>query len=164
MLSTSLDIVNGRSSLCFLVFFFNDTATTEIYTLSLHDALPIWLLHGCRFKLADGFGIHRLLFVRPSEVHVSPETGGLDLQGSSGRLDRLIVLARKQTVPTQTRVEHGIEGVEGHSPLGLSYGLTVAPHDQEEVGVVVVNVGIARIQLERAAEVLLRVGPVPVAV
>src|SRR6266516_7826596 len=27
-------------NLCF--FFFNDTATTEIYTLSLHDALPIW--------------------------------------------------------------------------------------------------------------------------
>src|SRR3712207_8418660 len=33
-----------RSSrlLLFLFFFFNDTATTEIYTLSLHDALPIW--------------------------------------------------------------------------------------------------------------------------
>src|SRR3712207_8127942 len=30
-------------------FFFNDTATTEIYTLSLHDALPIWgLLAGAR--------------------------------------------------------------------------------------------------------------------
>src|SRR2546426_7645883 len=27
-------------------FFFNDTATTEIYTLSLHDALPICLRHG----------------------------------------------------------------------------------------------------------------------
>src|SRR5258708_19636952 len=26
----------------FIFFFFNDTATTEIYTLSLHDALPIW--------------------------------------------------------------------------------------------------------------------------
>src|SRR2546428_8782373 len=26
-------------------FFFNDTATTEIYTLSLHDALPIWILN-----------------------------------------------------------------------------------------------------------------------
>src|SRR5260221_1587330 len=25
----------------FFIFFFNDTATTEIYTLSLHDALPI---------------------------------------------------------------------------------------------------------------------------
>src|SRR6201990_3741097 len=29
----------SRVSCC---FFFNDTATTEIYTLSLHDALPIW--------------------------------------------------------------------------------------------------------------------------
>src|SRR2546428_8553554 len=28
-----------------LFFFFNDTATTEIYTLSLHDALPIWSLY-----------------------------------------------------------------------------------------------------------------------
>src|SRR5689334_23593678 len=28
--------------LFFVFFFFNDTATTEIYTLSLHDALPIW--------------------------------------------------------------------------------------------------------------------------
>src|SRR5436305_13735347 len=26
---------------CLVFFFFNDTATTEIYTLSLHDALPI---------------------------------------------------------------------------------------------------------------------------
>src|SRR3712207_7858772 len=32
-----------------LFFFFNDTATTEIYTLSLHDALPISLsICGCR--------------------------------------------------------------------------------------------------------------------
>src|ERR1051326_4860506 len=29
------------ASATFFVFFFNDTATTEIYTLSLHDALPI---------------------------------------------------------------------------------------------------------------------------
>src|SRR3712207_8771017 len=27
----------------YVIFFFNDTATTEIYTLSLHDALPIYL-------------------------------------------------------------------------------------------------------------------------
>src|SRR5260221_13099474 len=34
-------------STSFFFFFFNDTATTEIYTLSLHDALPIYrfLLH-----------------------------------------------------------------------------------------------------------------------
>ena len=30
-----------------LFFFFNDTATTEIYTLSLHDALPILTLDSC---------------------------------------------------------------------------------------------------------------------
>src|SRR5437773_11583404 len=33
------------SSFCFF-FFFNDTATTEIYTLSLHDALPILKMIG----------------------------------------------------------------------------------------------------------------------
>src|ERR1039458_10395446 len=32
----------GQRSAHFCFFFFNDTATTEIYTLSLHDALPIW--------------------------------------------------------------------------------------------------------------------------
>src|SRR3712207_7204126 len=31
-----------------MYFFFNDTATTEIYTLSLHDALPIYLAHAPR--------------------------------------------------------------------------------------------------------------------
>src|SRR5258707_3585120 len=35
------------TSSSFLFFFFNDTATTEIYTLSLHDALPIWRTPGC---------------------------------------------------------------------------------------------------------------------
>src|SRR2546422_8153741 len=33
-------LIISRDS-CFFFFFFNDTATTEIYTLSLHDALPI---------------------------------------------------------------------------------------------------------------------------
>src|SRR2546430_13329485 len=32
----------GGIHIVILFFFFNDTATTEIYTLSLHDALPIW--------------------------------------------------------------------------------------------------------------------------
>src|SRR2546430_11010263 len=45
-----------RNSVCFF-FFFNDTATTEIYTLSLHDALPIlialcWMsAYAIRFRL-----------------------------------------------------------------------------------------------------------------
>src|SRR2546427_9915498 len=33
-----------------LSFFFNDTATTEIYTLSLHDALPIFCRLRCRAR------------------------------------------------------------------------------------------------------------------
>src|SRR5689334_23566937 len=37
----------------FLSFFFNDTATTEIYTLSLHDALPI--LAEAHVARSDGF-------------------------------------------------------------------------------------------------------------
>src|SRR5438270_13872950 len=40
----------------FLIFFFNDTATTEIYTLSLHDALPIWTIASAPQTIA---------FVRP---------------------------------------------------------------------------------------------------
>src|SRR5688572_32758861 len=34
-------VCNARTPRVFSFFFFNDTATTEIYTLSLHDALPI---------------------------------------------------------------------------------------------------------------------------
>src|SRR5947208_14329111 len=37
-----LCVCHFHSYLLFSFFFFNDTATTEIYTLSLHDALPIW--------------------------------------------------------------------------------------------------------------------------
>src|SRR6266511_4167582 len=53
-------------ALCLVFFFFNDPATTEIYTLSLHDALPISGYHireagstavqELAFTLADGFG------------------------------------------------------------------------------------------------------------
>src|SRR5438270_12374150 len=46
-----------RYCLFFLFFFFfNDTATTEIYTLSLHDALPILnpQSHGARTQQRDG--------------------------------------------------------------------------------------------------------------
>src|SRR5205085_9850616 len=41
--NTLLFIVTTLYSLIFIFFFFNDPAPTEIYTLSLHDALPIYL-------------------------------------------------------------------------------------------------------------------------
>src|SRR5438477_12102760 len=40
-LLTSILLSSLTPLLSYLFFFFNDTATTEIYTLSLHDALPI---------------------------------------------------------------------------------------------------------------------------
>src|SRR5215813_1553812 len=40
-------------------FFFNDTATTEIYTLSLHDALPIWSAMGSRAARSMGISMPR---------------------------------------------------------------------------------------------------------
>src|SRR5438477_9817182 len=39
---------SSASFVSFIFFFFNDTATTEIYTLSLHDALPISFQRGRR--------------------------------------------------------------------------------------------------------------------
>src|SRR3982750_1947896 len=39
---------SSHDQISYAVFFFNDTATTEIYTLSLHDALPISSRRECR--------------------------------------------------------------------------------------------------------------------
>src|SRR5438067_10554980 len=45
------------SHYCPAVFFFKNTATNEIYTLSLHDALPIWL--GLRQTFEEGEAVHQ---------------------------------------------------------------------------------------------------------
>src|SRR5687767_15889759 len=56
---------------CFF-FFFNDTATTEIYTLSLHDALPICpVKNGPRLSSHSRAGIRRLSHESRSEEHTS---------------------------------------------------------------------------------------------
>src|ERR1022692_2607975 len=47
--------------LFFFFFFFNDTATTEIYTLSLHDALPILLPIGIYIYMMWKSSISRTL-------------------------------------------------------------------------------------------------------
>src|SRR6266508_1742776 len=44
-LSTLSSCIHIFMTFIFFFFFFNDTATTEIYTLSLHDALPIYMDH-----------------------------------------------------------------------------------------------------------------------
>ena len=60
------------------VFFFNGQATTEIYTHSLHDALPIFRLHiPLRFALAVVFGVF---------AEVSLGAGQRNLLGDDGHL------------------------------------------------------------------------------
>src|SRR2546430_9815054 len=68
-------------SLMFLFFFFNDTATTEIYTLSLHDALPIsdrrprGYRHGSAETRRPGRGADRLADHRHAEGAARATTG-----------------------------------------------------------------------------------------
>src|ERR1041385_4149690 len=55
-----------------LFFFFNDTATTEIYTLSLHDALPIYPIRECAVFIGQGVSVGRHEFgYDRSEEHTS---------------------------------------------------------------------------------------------
>src|SRR3989442_7872957 len=62
-------------------FFFNDTATTEIYTLSLHDALPICEEHGVGQLPLGGMGVARqgLLELLGVTLH-APDAPGLQLR------------------------------------------------------------------------------------
>src|SRR5574342_1324782 len=75
-----------RLSVCF--FFFNDTATTEIYTLSLHDALPIsaWRVSAARTptRRIAAHGIAR------SEEHTS------ELQSPPDLVCRLLLEKKKK--------------------------------------------------------------------
>src|SRR5438034_11491354 len=64
----SLTLFSVRSLVFFLLFFFNDTATTEIYTLSLHDALPISQL----LRLEGNAGLKQLAR-RPGTETLSEE-------------------------------------------------------------------------------------------
>src|SRR2546430_13453982 len=92
----------------FFFFFFNDTATTEIYTLSLHDALPISLRPGldclpggtCKGYTTDGKPAERQAAVMIHEEDASParsEEHTSELQSQSNLVCRLLLEKKKQT-------------------------------------------------------------------
>src|SRR5256885_11831263 len=56
----------------FSFFFFNDTATTEIYTLSLHDALPIYRHHRLRNVLVVVPKPHPQTTAEQDDLHLAP--------------------------------------------------------------------------------------------
>src|SRR2546430_16209898 len=83
----------------FSFFFFNDTATTEIYTLSLHDALPIYrwtfaVLHGdLGISIFSNEPVAKLISQRiepRSEEHTS------ELQSQSNLVCRLLLEKKKK--------------------------------------------------------------------
>src|SRR5689334_25414001 len=85
----------------FIFFFFNDTATTEIYTLSLHDALPILVFH-IGFERAhtfektwDQFQIPHFFSRTRSEEHTS------ELQSQFHLVCRLL-LEKKNTISLES--------------------------------------------------------------
>ena len=63
-----------QALLCFFLFFFNDTATTEIYTLSLHDALPISLSHPYPVEILCIYLADRYLGKRHATTRLNSET------------------------------------------------------------------------------------------
>src|SRR5256885_8508221 len=83
-------------------FFFNDTATTEIYTLSLHDALPIYQQdrrirdavgrRGNQVGRFDGLSMHRL----PLDVEVRSEEHTSELQSPCNLVCRLLLEKKKK--------------------------------------------------------------------
>src|SRR3989475_8922453 len=77
----------------FIFFFFNDTATTEIYTLSLHDALPIssepYTVQAAMAKLFSSQVAERVTSLR-SEEHTS------ELQSQSNLVCRLLLEKKKK--------------------------------------------------------------------
>src|SRR5256886_10304812 len=90
--------------LIFFFFFFNDTATTEIYTLSLHDALPIFPRlfpqGGVPFPHAAPRCAWRFLSNR-SEEHTS------ELQSQSNLVCRLLLeKKKKQYQKSPLQIQH----------------------------------------------------------
>src|SRR2546427_5851154 len=76
-------------------FFFNDTATTEIYTLSLHDALPICPSKNCSSRLPSktmsNWPVDAPSRLARSEEHTS------ELQSQSNLVCRLLLEKKKRT-------------------------------------------------------------------
>src|SRR5690242_21865205 len=66
-----ISYIQTTSAICLLIFFFNDTATTEIYTLSLHDALPIWIIHALQQRSpVEVYGLLERLRISPTDSGV----------------------------------------------------------------------------------------------
>src|SRR2546430_9842042 len=89
-------------------FFFNDTATTEIYTLSLHDALPICASPKAkRLKIADKIcNIRDVAENPPARWSLRSEEHTSELQSQSNLVCRLLLEKKKQINAQLSHVPH----------------------------------------------------------
>src|SRR5450830_2119856 len=80
-ISASTESIQEQEAANMIFFFFNDTPTTEIYTLSLHDALPIWKPSWGPPAGPAPPGCRLLLWTRPirSEEHTSELQSRFDI-------------------------------------------------------------------------------------
>src|SRR2546430_12493092 len=86
-----LVFMNTRYRLLSFFFFFNDTATTEIYTLSLHDALPIFRgRHGVK----TSYQIVTILPTEPS--HSSGDRKSTRLNSSHSQISYAVFCLKKK--------------------------------------------------------------------
>src|SRR5437764_13706656 len=83
--------------LLFSFFFFNDTATTEIYTLSLHDALPIYDCRRQESRNEDPARLRRLHVCHraPAEAPRRSEEHTSELQSPMYLVCRLLLEKKK---------------------------------------------------------------------
>src|SRR5258708_30868065 len=81
-----------------LFFFFNDTATTEIYTLSLHDALPISTMSTPRGRPPTGMTLQPACSDRPPRLRSEEHTS--ELQSPDHLVCRLLLEKKKTTIRT----------------------------------------------------------------
>src|SRR5260221_6479028 len=78
-------------------FFFNDTATTEIYTLSLHDALPIsWLSRSVWTSTPQSRFVFGYRSCSPSAMRSEEHTS--ELQSHSDLVCRLLLEKKKKPI------------------------------------------------------------------
>src|SRR5688572_32751610 len=78
-----------------LFFFFNDTATTEIYTLSLHDALPILILPAA-VLFATVFSVGNFTRHGNASAAMRSEEHTSELQSQSNLVCRLLLEKKKK--------------------------------------------------------------------
>src|SRR5256885_3715258 len=81
----------------FFFFFFNDTATTEIYTLSLHDALPILVVKTNYYAISDSKGKVAIPSVPPGRyiLDLRSEEHTSELQSPCNLVCRLLLEKKK---------------------------------------------------------------------